>query len=132
MPTPVITERTILLVALGGILGALLRWYLASALTTAAFPWGTVVVNVVGSFAIGAFMFAVIQRGYFGEDARLFFVVGFLGAFTTMSSFAYESLGMMQDGEWLKAAGYFLLNPVTCILGAYVGSLLANVVPMAG
>lgn len=125
MPAPSITLRAVLLIAAGAVPGALLRWYLAGLVTRGTFPWGTAVVNVTGSFLIGVFMFGVIQKGYLGPDARLFGVVGFLGAYTTMSSFAYETVGLLEEGDTLGALAYILLNPFACIGGAVVGRAVA-------
>lgn len=113
---------TILLVALGGAAGAVVR-YLTDALVAArfgrAFPWGTLVVNVVGSFLLGVVM------AKFTGDAALFAGTGFCGALTTYSTFASESVGLLDE----KAAGKAVANVVlsltlglaACALGVALG-----------
>lgn len=124
--------RILGLLLAGGALGVLARYYAGGLLNKPNFPFGTTFVNVVGSFLIGLFMFAGFAQGYFSNDARLFFVVGFLGCFTTMSSFAYESVALMDDGQFLRASIYFLLNPIACIAGAYLARMLSTLVPAHG
>ncbi|MHB8606034.1 MAG: fluoride efflux transporter CrcB [Thermoplasmatota archaeon] len=132
MSAPALTARALLLVATGGVLGALARYLVAGYATRGSFPWGTALVNVTGSLAIGLFLFGGTAKGYFGPDARVFFAVGFLGAYTTMSTFTYETVAMMEDGEWGRAAGNFLLNPVLCLAGCYLGRGLAYLIPPQG
>ncbi|MHB8632995.1 MAG: fluoride efflux transporter CrcB [Thermoplasmatota archaeon] len=129
MAAPPWSWRSALLVAAGAVPGALLRWYLGTWWTRGDFPWGTTLVNVTGSFAIGLLMFGAVERGYLGPDARLALVVGFLGAYTTMSSFAYETVAYLGSGEYLKATAYIFANPFACILGALVGRSLGALLP---
>ncbi|HLE97405.1 MAG TPA: fluoride efflux transporter CrcB [Candidatus Thermoplasmatota archaeon] len=124
------TWRAVVLVALGGALGCVLRYFAGVWLSRGGFPWGTVAVNLAGSFAIGVVMFAAIQRGTFGPEARVFLVTGILGGFTTMSSFAYETSAFVDDSEWARAAGYATLNVVGSLGAAFLGR--ATVTAMAG
>lgn len=116
----------------GGALGVIARYYAGGFLNKPEFPYGTTFVNVVGSFLIGLFMFAGFTKGYLSSDARLFFVVGFLGCFTTMSTFAYESVALMDEGQFFRASMYFLVNPIACIAGAYLARALSTIVPAHG
>jgi CrcB protein len=98
----------ILLVALGGALGAVLRYASVSALhrlTGSPLPWGTLAVNLVGSFALG-FLLLASERLPLSDDVRLFGAVGVLGAFTTFSAFSWEVAWFLRQGEWLRAGAY--------------------------
>lgn len=113
--------RTWILLAAGGALGTLARFGLGALLNRAEFPWGTVAVNAVGSLAMGLAMGAFFAHGRAGDEWRLLFAVGFLGAFTTMSAFAYESMQMLADARWGPALLHFALNPILAIIAAAAG-----------
>lgn len=118
--------RVLGLLLLGGSLGTVARYAVSAALARPGFPWGTATVNFVGSVALGLLMFGGALRGVVSAEARLFVGVAFLGAFTTMSTFAFETAAFMDDGRWGNAALNFLLNPVACIGGALVGRAVAR------
>lgn len=104
-----------LLVGLGGFLGANARYLVADWIGMrygTSFPYGTLVINVSGSFVIGLFLVLVTERFLIHPNWRLFFSVGFLGAYTTFSTFSFESLALMQNGFWLLS----LLNIVGSVL----------------
>jgi CrcB protein len=110
-----------LLVGLGGFLGANARYLVAHWIGLrygTSFPYGTLVINVSGSFVIGLFLVLVTERFLIHPTWRLFFSVGFLGAYTTFSTFSFESLALMQNGFWLLS----LLN----IVGSVVLGLMAT------
>ena len=90
------------LVALGGAVGAVLRFYLSETLPSEAFPWATLSVNLVGSFLLGVVMAATLVDAI-GETQALLLGVGLLGAFTTMSTFSVETVMMVEDGRWRLA-----------------------------
>lgn len=102
--------RDVALVALGGALGSVLRWSMTGALARlsrdAAFPWGTLAVNLAGSCAIGLVLALAFERGSVPPPARLFVVTGILGGFTTFSAFSWETLVLLRDGHLLAALGY--------------------------
>jgi CrcB protein len=117
-----------MLVAVGGLIGSMLRYWLAGvvqrATDGAAFPAGTLVVNVAGSFVIGVVMALSLERGLLNDDLRIFLTTGFCGGFTTMSTFSYETMALLRDGETLLAFGN-----VGATLGACFGAVwLASVV----
>lgn len=118
-------------VALGGALGSMARFWLAgavAALTGPQFPWGTMLINVGGSFVIGWFGALTGGRGALSipPDIRIFVMVGVCGGFTTFSSFSLQTLELLQSGEVLWAGGYILGSVAMCLLGVWVGTLLGN------
>jgi len=93
---------------LGGAVGAGLRYALGAwmqMITSPSFPWSTFLINVTGSFLIGI-VIRLNLEGSLSPEARLFLAVGVLGGYTTFSTFSYETLTLVQQGEWLKALFY--------------------------
>jgi len=122
--------RDWLAVALGGGLGALARWRLSDAVQRRGgpyFPWGTLAVNVVGSFLLGFIMGAAVRGGVFSRWQRLLLATGFAGAFTTFSTFMYESLVLLAR-EPLYGAASMVASLVLGMLGVYLGIVAAGVV----
>lgn len=117
--------RTVLLLVAGGALGTLARYGLTLALPRAPFPWGTVAVNALGSLAIGLVMGIWLADGR-AEPWRVLLVVGFLGAFTTMSAFAYESAVLLGEARWGAWALHLILHPVLAVAAAGAGLALAR------
>jgi len=101
----------VLLVAIGGGIGSVTRYLVGGWFASRfgpAFPYGTFVINVTGSFIIGLFLAFAQERVSLSPYWRLFFAVGFLGGYTTFSSFEYESIRLLQDGEMLLGAVYMI------------------------
>lgn len=121
--------RAVLLVAAGGALGCVARYFAGVFLTRSDYPWGTVFVNLTGSFLIALLFFAGFQRGWLGPDARVFLATGFLGGFTTMSSFAYETLSFVEDAEWFRAGTYATLTFAGSLGTAAAGRFIAQLLP---
>jgi len=99
--------RDIAAVAVGGAIGATLRWVLGTWIvgrTGSAFPWHTLAINVLGAFLIGVLMAVSLERGAVGGTWLLFLGTGVLGGFTTFSTLSYESIALMNQG--LMAAGF--------------------------
>ena len=113
--------KVILLIAAGGALGSVLRYLLSGWLTRGDFPWGTAVVNIAGSFALGALFFMAMAQGSLSPEWRAFCFIGVLGGFTTMSTFSLETISMLEKGEALAAAGNIFLNVVLCLGGTFLG-----------
>ncbi len=114
-----------ILVVLGGGVGSLLRYVIGTVIMTrtmSRFPLGTVFINITGSFLIGLFMTLLTQRGTPHPNLRLLLVVGFLGGYTTFSSFEWETLGLVRDGGWwlglLNTVGSVTLGYMAVWLGA--------------
>jgi CrcB protein len=118
-----------LAVALGGSIGAIARYIItifAQDLWGLSFPYGTLIVNSVGSFLAGFFLTFLVGRFNAEESIRLFFFTGFLGAFTTFSSFAAESFFLFERSEWLKLLTNIFLNNAGSLGMVLIGSLLAR------
>ena len=116
--------RNLLLVALGGAVGSVLR-YLFSGINT-SFPWGTFAVNILGSLLIGIFV-GLVSKGVLSPEMKLLMVTGFCGGFTTFSTFANESFGMMKAGDVLQMALYVGVSVVIGILAVWSGMALSNI-----
>jgi fluoride exporter len=118
-----------LLVAIGGLFGSVARYWLSGIVqnfTSAGFPSGTLVVNILGSFVIGLVMSLSLDRGLLGEDLRILLTTGFCGGFTTMSTFSYETLALLRDGEQLLALGNAGGTFVACLAAVWIGNLFAR------
>lgn len=117
-------------IAIGSALGGMARYGcsgLAARLISETFPWGTLIVNVLGSFIIGFFATLTGPDGrvYVGSLTRQFVLIGFCGGYTTFSSFSIQTLNLMEDGEWLRAAANIGGSVVLCLFAVWIGSLLA-------
>ncbi len=115
------------LVALGGALGAILRYLVTIWVQRRVdfFPWGTVVVNLVGSFLIGIVL-EMTLRGYLSSHARLLLAVGILGGFTTFSSLSWEMLTLLQEGDIVPALLYGFGSLVVGVFCAWLGSIVVR------
>jgi CrcB protein len=120
-----------LIVGLGGFLGANARYVLGGWIAErfgTSFPYGTLVINVTGSFLIGFFLALITDRFVVHPNWRLFFAIGFLGAYTTFSTFSFESIALFRDGSWLlgvaNLAGSVLLGLIAVVTGAALARLL--------
>ena len=114
-----------LAIALGGALGSVLRFALNEAVSDRfgrAFPWGTLGINVIGSFLIGL----LVERWDVSPVIRLGLMVGLLGGFTTFSSFSLEVVNLMHNGAFLRAFGYVLASVTVCVAAAALGMGLAR------
>lgn len=122
---------SILAVALGGALGAVCRYLLGNAVSKAvgsALPWGTFFINLSGCFAMGLLMTLIVERELLPAAWRLFLCVGLLGGFTTFSSFGYEALMLLLEGNIAAAAGYAGSSVILGMLAAGAGVLAARLV----
>ncbi|MEJ0089473.1 MAG: fluoride efflux transporter CrcB [Limisphaerales bacterium] len=118
-------------VALGGALGSVGRFWLASFIITRFgenFPLGTLVINVTGSFIIGilAALGATENSAFASPGFRQFFLVGICGGYTTFSAFSLQTLQLVQRREWLFAGGNILLSVVLCLIAVWLGYLLGT------
>ena len=121
---------TLLWIFVGGGLGSLARFALSAVIAQRfgeTFPWGTFVVNVLGSFVIGFFatLTGTESRYFVGPTGRQFFMTGVLGGFTTFSSFSLQTLNLAREGDWLRAGGNAVGSLVVCLVAVFLGHLAA-------
>ena len=116
--------RNLVFVALGGALGAICR-YLITRLADNAFPWGTLAVNLLGSFLIGILV-GIVNRGLLSPEMKLLLVTGFCGSFTTFSTFANEAFAMLKMGDVLLMAMYVGVSVALGISAVCVGLMLGR------
>ncbi len=121
----------IIWLAIAGVIGTLCRYWLGGFVQRAyggVFPWGTFAVNMAGCFLFGIVWSAAEERMLIGAELRAILLIGFMGAFTTFSSFIFETGQLMRDSQWALAAGNVILQNVTGIimffLGIYAGRLI--------
>ncbi len=117
---------TLCWIAAGGAVGAVARFGVVSGADRLglAFPWGTLLVNVAGSFLIGLAFGLLAHHARFDDLVRPFFVVGVLGAFTTFSAFSMETLLLLNDARWLPALAYIAASVLVCVVAAWTGQRL--------
>jgi fluoride exporter len=121
--------REIASIALGGALGAVSR-YAASTFTHrllgTAFPYGTLLVNVLGCLIIGFIMHLSMSTDLLPRTVRIAATIGFLGAFTTFSTFGWETLQYIEDGAWIPALLNAAANLILCLAAVWTGVMLAR------
>lgn len=120
---------TTLWIALGGALGTIARYWVAVGMLplSRSLPWGTIAINIVGSFIIGFFGTLTLTSGRhpLPEGARLFVMVGFCGGFTTFSSFSLQTLDLLRGGAWTRALLNIALSVLLCLAAVAAGHALA-------
>ena len=117
--------------AIGGITGTFARYFLSGFIykfTGTDFPYGTMVINLIGCFLIGVFAALSNEKLILGPDMRVMLMAGFCGAFTTFSTFMLETGNLIKDGEWLRALGNVFLSVfigfILFRLGEWIGKLI--------
>jgi CrcB protein len=122
-------------IALGGALGSVARFWcngLVSEKLGPTFPWGTLIVNIVGSFIIGVLGAAASPEGRLNPQTRAFatqfFMIGICGGYTTFSSFSLQTLNLLREREWLYAGGNAFLSVVLCMIAVWLGWLLGSTI----
>lgn len=118
------TLVNLLWIALGGALGAMSR-ALVGHWVQAEFPWATLIVNVLGSLLIGFVLGLMGGPTHLPQSVRLLVATGFCGAFTTFSTFSYDTLALMQQDRWLAASANVGLNLIACLIATWLGIKLA-------
>src|SRR5437763_1754867 len=122
-------NRNVLIVAVGSMLGGVARYLCALGIArsvTAAFPYGTFAVNVVGCLAIGVVYGFAERFDWFSPDLRLFLATGFCGGFTTFSSFAYENIQLLEGKDYLTFGAYSAMSFILGLGAAYIGLAVAK------
>lgn len=118
-----------LAVALGGALGSMARFAVvqyAGFIFPKTFPWGTLVVNALGAFLIGLLFVVIVEKSQWTEAARMLLIVGFLGAFTTFSTFSLENLQLLEQGAWIKAGANIIAHVGSGLVLVWLGSKVAR------
>lgn len=113
----------ILVIGLGGFIGAVSRYYLQMAiikLFSGPFPLGTFMVNILGCFVIGI-VYSLAEESRVSDIQRLFFSIGFCGSFTTFSTFSAENLKLLEQGNYLPLSLYVVLSVILGVLAVYLG-----------
>lgn len=119
-----------LMVSLGAALGGGFRYWvsnIAHKLFPATFPYGTLTVNIIGSFILGLTMFLLDEREMITPGLRLFLAVGFCGGFTTFSSFSFETFNLFRDSQIFLGFVNILVNVTVCFIGVYLAYLISKI-----
>lgn len=121
--------NTVLAIAIGGGLGSLARHYLSSAiyqLTGPTFPWGILIVNVLGAFAMGLIVELSALKLNLSPELRAFLTTGMLGGFTTFSAFSLDAALLIERGDWLNAGTYIVGSVVLSVTALFAGLFLVR------
>jgi CrcB protein len=116
-------------IAVGAVVGACARYFLSSFVArhfSTVFPYGTVLINLTGSFLLGFFLIYSTERVLLDPRWRLMVAVGFCGSYTTFSSYAFESFALMEQGQWLLVGMNILMSNVLCLAAVLAGAALAR------
>ncbi|MEQ1553910.1 MAG: fluoride efflux transporter CrcB [Ferruginibacter sp.] len=118
--------KNILLVGLGGSIGAMLRYIITLLLKVQNFPYQTLLVNIIGSLVIGLVFGLSAKNHNFPESLKLFLATGICGGFTTFSAFSIENMNMLKQGNYLLAILYIFASITLCIIAVFAGFKLIN------
>ena len=116
-------------IAIGGAAGSVLRYGVSQgihALVGRGFPWGTLVVNSLGSLLVGFLFVYLVERSAVSEVLRAALFIGLLGGFTTFSTFSLETLALIEEASYIKAMVNIFISVVLCLAGAWLGMTLAR------
>ena len=117
----------VLLIGIGGFIGAILRYAIAGWVQNSFlnFPLGTLSVNIIGSFFLGLIMYLSEYQGLFGEETRIFLTIGLLGAFTTLSTFSYQSFRLFESYNLMLLIINVMATVLFSMLAVYLGKTVA-------
>jgi CrcB protein len=121
----------LIVVMFGSAVGGALRYWLSSAVykfLPETFPFGTLTVNIVGSFILGLIIFFFDERELINNQLRFFLTIGFCGGFTTFSTFSLETFNLLKDSEYLLASLNVLLNVFVCLAGVFLAYAIAKLI----
>jgi len=119
----------LLYVALGSAIGGVSRYLLgglAQRMLDTTFPAGTLLVNVTGSFLLGAIIRYALETPSLTPEVRAFLTIGFCGGYTTFSTFSYETMALLEDGEWARAGVYITASVILSLIATFLGLALAR------
>ena len=118
----------LLSIGLGGFLGAIARYSMSGLVQKIGdrFPWGTLSVNLLGSFLMGLLATLFLEKLLINQELRLFILVGLLGAFTTYSTFSLETINLLRQSQYLLAVGNILANALGTLIAVWLGLSLAK------
>jgi fluoride exporter len=120
-----------LIVAFGSGIGGMLRYYISDFVqkySSSLFPYGTLAVNIIGSFIIGLVLFYLDSIKMISSEMRLFLTVGLCGGLTTFSTFSYETIRLIQDSEFLLAGTNVLLNVFVTLLAVLLAAFISKLI----
>ncbi len=117
-----------LYIGAGGFIGAILRYWVSAWIQMGGitFPLGTLGVNTIGSFILGFVLYLSEFKGIFSEEARMFLAIGVLGSFTTMSTFSYESLKLLEQNQIMLFLANVVATLVLTLIAVYLGKILGT------
>jgi fluoride exporter len=123
-------------IAIGSAIGGIARHWCTMVATVwfgATFPWGTLFINILGSFVIGLFFAITGPQGRFDVslNAKLFVMTGICGGYTTFSAFSLQTLSLFQEGSWGRGGAYIVASVVLCLLAVWIGYALAAAINRA-
>ena len=116
-------------IALGAVVGACARYFVSTQIArhfSAAFPYGTLLINITGSLVLGFFLVYSTERVLLDPRWRLLVAIGFCGSYTTFSSYAFESFALMEQGQWLMTGANILGSNALCLAAVLAGAALAR------
>ena len=119
----------LLYVALGSAIGGVSRYLLGGLvqrMLDTTFPAGTLLVNVTGSFLLGAIIRYALETPSLTPEVRAFLTIGFCGGYTTFSTFSYETMALLEDGEWSRAGVYITASVILSLVATFLGLALAR------
>jgi CrcB protein len=119
----------LLYVALGSAIGGVSRYLLGGLvqrMLDTTFPAGTLLVNVTGSFLLGAIIRYALETPSLTPEVRACLTIGFCGGYTTFSTFSYETMALLEDGEWARAGGYITASVILSLIATFLGFALAR------
>ncbi|MCG6914631.1 fluoride efflux transporter CrcB [bacterium BMS3Abin03] len=120
-----------ILVGIGAAIGGTFRYWISNVIFkifSENFPYGTLVVNVTGSFILGILMFYFNDRELLSPQLRLFLTVGFCGGFTTFSTFSFETMNLFRETQYLLGSINILLNLMLCLIGVFLAYLVTKLI----
>lgn len=119
-----------LIVSIGAALGGALRYWLSNAaykFFPPTFPYGTMIVNITGSFLLGLIIFGLDEKEIISSGMKLFLTIGICGGFTTFSTFSYETFALIRDSQYLLAALNIILSVILCLAGIVLSYFLVKI-----